>query len=286
MFYIYVRLLTIDQRYEMRKHLRYMVPSFVLPLLYYVGVLLEFGSTYCHTVSLLMKVTFVTQTIAYVCASHLLIRKYGDKARQFYSDMEDSRMDRVHLLNVVMLILACASIVISLLGRTTFLFHLWALGIVSVIFSSCLFIIGWLGNRQNVINPTFEEETEERRCMIEENGEVELRERNIQAKNELSEKLRLLMEEDQMYLDSKLTIRDLALAAHTNRTYLSNHINNELNQNFCSYINSYRVDYLKKLKEEHPEYDNNTLADLCGFGSVDSMKRAVISKRGNRVSKD
>ena len=43
--------------------------------------------------------------------------------------------------------------------------------------------------------------------------------------------------EEQIYLNPKLTLTDLALKVGTNRTYLSNYINHELKKTFFDFIN-------------------------------------------------
>ena len=96
----------------------------------------------------------------------------------------------------------------------------------------------------------------------------------------LIEKIETLFTEQQLFLNSKLNILDIASALGSNRTYISYLINKNFNQNFCSYVNQYRIQYLEEKMHEQPELPNQQLAELCGFGSVDSMKRAVINKTG------
>ena len=47
------------------------------------------------------------------------------------------------------------------------------------------------------------------------------------------------MTQEQLFLNHKLTLSDLALRVGTNRTYLSNYMNQELHQTFFDYINSF-----------------------------------------------
>ncbi|MFZ4725412.1 MAG: hypothetical protein ACOYMD_08165, partial [Paludibacter sp.] len=57
-------------------------------------------------------------------------------------------------------------------------------------------------------------------------------------------------------------------------------INQQYNQNFCSFVNSYRIAELEKVLCKNPEYTNESLAEFCGFGSVNSLKRSVFAKTG------
>ena len=56
-----------------------------------------------------------------------------------------------------------------------------------------------------------------------------------------------LMESKQLYLDPDLTVATLSTELGTNRTYLSNLINQYLHTTFSNYVNAYRVRYAKKL---------------------------------------
>lgn len=59
-----------------------------------------------------------------------------------------------------------------------------------------------------------------------------------------------LMENEQPFLNSNLKITDVAAMLHTNRTYVSNCINNQRNCSFMQFINTYRVTYAQKLMKE------------------------------------
>lgn len=97
-------------------------------------------------------------------------------------------------------------------------------------------------------------------------------------------RLEHLMNNEKIYRNSQLTISDLATKTGTNRTYLSSTINKFYRLNFPSYINTYRfaemIEYLKK----DPDLPNLELAEKCGFGSTDSMKRTISAKTGHTIS--
>ena len=60
------------------------------------------------------------------------------------------------------------------------------------------------------------------------------------------ELLNKTMEEDKLYLNPKLTIKDVANSIGTNRTYLSYYINNTLHTSFYDFINNYRIENSSK----------------------------------------
>ena len=86
--------------------------------------------------------------------------------------------------------------------------------------------------------------------------------------------------ENKIYLNSDLTLHDLAKTVGTNRTYLSTAINQRFNLNFCAFVNGFRVTELERVMLENPDYILDQYVMLCGFGSVNSMKRSVATNTG------
>ncbi|MDO9153781.1 MAG: helix-turn-helix domain-containing protein [Paludibacter sp.] len=218
-----------------------------------------------------MRICFVLQVVVYTYSNYKLIKNHGYKAQQYYSDIEDSLTIRVSILNVSMILTGCASVVLATLGRDFFKHEITGITIASVIFSSMLFIIGWLGDQQKTLNPTFERNNNEK-------DESQFNALSKTNQGHLLVTLTELFEEKKIYLDSKLNIVEVAAELGTNRTYISSVINQHYNQNFCTFVNQHRVSELEKLIIKHPEFSNHDLAMACGFGSVESMKRSVFAK--------
>ncbi len=290
LYHIYFRLLTIDQTFSIRKHWHLLLAPFMCFILYLIGVIvadnneykmwlfnrnLNFTSSamlYLKTIDQLIRVCFIIQVVYVVVSNFRLITKYGHKASHFYSNATDSSTIRITLLNYSMIFTAISSITLATLGRDFFKNEYTGIIIAAVIFSSMLFLIGWLGDRQKVLNPAFESE----------NSHEEETQNDNSSDNQhlLIDKIETLFTEQQLFLNSKLNILDIASALGSNRTYISYLINKNFNQNFCSYVNQYRIQYLEEKMHEQPELPNQQLAELCGFGSTDSMKRAVLNKTG------
>jgi len=134
-----------------------------------------------------------------------------------------------------------------------------------------------LGDQQKALNPTFE-------SAMEINKEESLfSELTKSSQMTIINKLTELFEDKKIYLDSKLNIVEVAAQIGTNRTYISTLINQLFNQNFCTYVNQFRVNELKEKILQFPELSNPELAEKCGFGSVDSMKRAIFTKTGKSL---
>jgi len=291
LYYIYFRLLTTDNEFSLKLHFKFLAAPTLFFILYSIGLLFtdfddfklwlfdreldidSFGIRYLKVIHLLIRVTFLVQVVGALIGNFLLIKKYGEKAKQYYSDIEDSSTNKVKILNFSMVVTALASLVIAALGRSYFTNEIVSIAFPSVIFSTMLFIIGWLGDRQKSLNPSYEK-------MILEHNFCEVPDMTKVIQNELVTKILYLFRDKKIYLNSALTIQNIAQAVGTNRTYVSTIINQHFNQNFCTFVNSFRIDELTAVVKQHPEYANLEFAESCGFGSVDSMKRAITAKTG------
>lgn len=84
---------------------------------------------------------------------------------------------------------------------------------------------------------------------------------------EFKQKLFTYFEKEKPYLKKDLCLNDIALSIGTNRTYISHLLSNELNTNFYSFVNSFRIEEAKRKMINHPDKNNSIVADECGFNS-------------------
>lgn len=296
MYYIYVRMLTVDEIFNWKKHRIYLIVPFGLTFLYQIGVLFSpweeysswvfnrnecfdiFSLCYLKILFLVIRVVFVVQVIYYMASSFSLLRRYGHKAGQYYSDEEDSQNRNVKIINYSMMLTGISSLVIGMLGRDFFINEILFRTIVSFVFSILLFIIGLLGMVQKAVNPTFEEKEFE-----EDNTDNEMEQEKIGHKA-LLKKILFHFEVQKVHLKENLTIMDLAHLTGSNRTYISNVINHFYHQNFSTFVNSYRVQDVKACILDEPDITNIILAEKCGFSSTESLKRVIKSQTGMSVT--
>jgi len=294
MYYIYFRLLTIDKSFSLKKHGKYLLPALLVGTLYAVGVFLTPKAEYevwlydqhayndnphiqfLAAVRMVAKFTYLIQVVATVIGNSLLIKKYGANAEQYYSDIVDGKSNNVKALNYSIIAMSIVSFALGAMGRYFLLNNNWVIYFGWTIFSVILFIIGYLGFRQKPINPTFESDS-----YISDNEVLEL---TNDAQKKILRKLEVEFEKKKIYLNSQLNIMDVVKILGTNRTTISNLINQQYNQNFCSFVNSYRIEELARVYAENPHFSNIQLAECCGFGSLNSLKRAVDAKTGLSLS--
>jgi AraC-like DNA-binding protein len=294
LYYIYIRLLCAEKKFSWQRHKRYLLPSIILFLLYLVGAIAlphdvfenwiyHKGKTsdlpligYMNMLSVVIRMVFIIQVALALIGNYYLIRKYRFKGVQFYSDIQESNTISVEQLNGILIVCAVSSITLSVFGRIFFISEIAGITAASIIFSSMLFLIGWIGMQQKAINPAYEDYPEE--------ATISLEELPLGNRQHILEKINYLFKYDRIYLNSKLNIQDVAQTVGTNRTYVSSIINQKFGVNFCSFVNNYRIEELENILSKHPDLTNQILAETCGFGSVDSLKRAVFAKTGLSIS--
>jgi len=94
----------------------------------------------------------------------------------------------------------------------------------------------------------------------------------------LAAKLKQCMENDSLYLNANLSLSDVAAAIATNRTYLSDFLNNQMNVNFNDYVNNYRVQKACDILLEGEYKRLEEVGERCGFNSLTTFRRAFKNK--------
>ncbi len=294
LYHIYFRLLTVDDKISFKKHIKFHVLPLIITLVYGIAV---FNSTFpeykawlfnktidpsSQSVQFLqimrhvLRIGFTIQGIYYIAANHLLINKNADKAARFYSDVRDAKTGYAKMLNLSILVSCVITVLLVVIGRA---FLMSADGLIFLAWSSLTvtaFFIGSLGARQKVINPDVEEQNNDEA--------VQLLDPTVNEQEVLMNKILSEFRENKLYLNSELTLHDVAKIVGSNRTYLSTIINQKFNQNFCAFVNGFRVKELERLVLENPDYVLDQYVLLCGFGSVNSMKRSVAAISGMSFS--
>lgn len=294
-YYVYFRLLTVDGSFSFKAHTRFFIVPIIVTILYAVGVFvtpqIEYRAwlfdpnAFSQSPSIkfltimrsVIRIIYLIQVIVSVAGNYWLIKKYADRAEQFYSEMQDGKYNNAKRLNYSIIVMGIAAIIFTVLGRNFLIQNDVFILVGWTIFSAVLFIIGYMGIKQKPINPGFD-------LSVEPETADQLTEISSSAENKVVQNLIQQFEQNKLYLNSSLTIMDVVQVVGTNRTYLSALINQRYNQNFCSYVNSFRVEALKELILVNTTCAHEVLAECCGFGSVSSMKRAVSSITGLSIS--
>lgn len=214
----------------------------------------------------LMKVLFFLQLIPVSYYGFKKLRMFREKIENYYSDTEKKTLAPIRNLLVLFITFAFFSAAANQLGSNFFLRESWLVIFPSIIFSSMIFAIIYVSYTQNFTALDLYKETQTA-------NKNEIKNPNS-SKDIIRKRITILMEDELIYRQKDLHISELALKAGSNRTYVSNYINKELNMSFTDYINSYRIKYAQSLMTKR---DNKlSLLDVCdksGFTNEVSFYR-------------
>ncbi len=293
-YYIYFRLLTIDEKFTLRKHAKFLIVPLLIAIVYTAGILFtpfEQYKAWLYNDSLypdspqiqflgvmrqIIKLTFLGLLVITYFLNRSLLRKYADKAEQYYSDIQDGRNNNAKRINYFLLIMTVSTFIAHIVGRQMLLPSDVIIGSIWIIFSISIYGIGYMGFTQKAINPTYEAQTNLPQIIIS-----ELEDENLNFSQQvILKKLVDAFEQEKIFLKSNLNIMDVVQRVGTNRSYISALINKQYNQNFCAFVNWYRMRELERLIEYNPAISNEQLIEKSGFGSFNSMKRTIETSTG------
>lgn len=93
-----------------------------------------------------------------------------------------------------------------------------------------------------------------------------------EKKNSLFQRLEKLMQEEEVYKENLLTKERVADLLGTNRTYLSQVINEQTQQNFTQYVNNYRInEAIRLLSDPETDIPLKAVASEVGFNSMSTF---------------
>ena len=287
MYYWYIKFLTIEVKLYYR-NLRLLMPAFLFLIvmvsiyiimspeeknLYLNNFLVnKNGSTgsslIINTQKILFylsRIVFSIQVVFFLIKGRKLVLLYNEQISNFYSNLEDKKIIWVNYLLYSFVITSVMSIVFNIIGRSVFVENSFLLFFPSIIFSVLLFFIGYQGYIQNhTVSDLKKDELEPAILNIKEIN-----------KEQLKKKLSALFDNDRIYKNPELKITQVCEMLQTNRTYVSNVLNNDLHCSFSDFVNRYRVDEAKKIlcDKKNKSYSLNYVSEMAGFGSVNSFIR-------------
>lgn len=176
-----------------------------------------------------------------------------------------------------------------IVGRTYLINHLWA-GVAMTMFTSIsIFILAnaeMMSQRKeftihDIVTSSLAESGVATR-LIASNTETEPEEKHIDNENVASEilsiktkhiieKMRAAFEQEKVYTDPDLKVGSMAEMIGTNRTTLSNIVNQQYGITFRDLANRYRIDAAKAYIREHPTATQEEIAVACGFRSASAL---------------
>ena len=231
-------------------------------------------------------------TVVYM---HIFVIRYRKRMFNTYSYTEN--------IDVLWVLFACYAYFVShILYSIAFEFTTWISETVFNVIGMFLWsIVFKMASRHKVLrmlaartwsNEEPEEETDiyyTSESPVEDNESIILEENSmIKTTKQIREKhiaslLSTIMDEKKLYLNPKLSIVDIAVALGTNKTYLSDYLNNTLNVTFNDFVNQFRIKEACKIIDSMTANDKRTMvevATMSGFNSISSFNRYFIKFEG------
>jgi len=100
----------------------------------------------------------------------------------------------------------------------------------------------------------------------------------------LMQRIRDLMEQQQLYLNSELKLADVATMLNTNRNVISNCINSLHGCSFSQFVNEYRVNHAQELMRRQPDIKISEVWMASGFSTETSFFRTFKATTGKTPS--
>ena len=287
LFYVYIVSMTSPES-QLRHTWLYFIPSAVIGIMVSVIYIMmspqeldsfvriisyneDFGSGtgLCKMMGytrLAAKAVFAIEVVAVLIAGSLKITAYNKSIEAYYADTEGKKLTAFQWYMYLFTACSLASIIFNFIGRSRFDSSARMMAIPSLLFSSLLFGLGFIGFRQSFTIDHFEQE-ESADEIIPESAPASKQEKP------LIERIEEVVTKRQLYLRHNLKISDVAAELCTNRLYVSTAINEEMGISFSDYINRKRVNYAIHLMSINPQLTIYEIADLSGFSSDKSFYR-------------
>jgi len=210
----------------------------------------------------------------YLYLSFRLLIQHQQKLPNYFSFREKVTLSWVRNLIIVMLLfwLLMVLFLVLLHGHSNMEWYMDGMLLFSIV---AILYLGTMGILQpRVYRPI--------RIRIEQNEEIPVNDEkykksalNDEMMSKILLRLKQVMENQQPYLNSNLTLPELAQLVEVSPNYLSQVINEKLQMNFFDYINSHRIEVAKKLLVEPLPY-TRTILDIA-MESAFNSKSAFYS---------
>jgi len=198
-----------------------------------------------------------------------MMRKYSSTILNIFSYTEGISLNSIKILNFVLFVGSVASIGFYSINPVKVFGNYVVLIIPLAVISIAIWSLGIVGLRQKMLPVEVEPVIK----TVEVNDELPLK--------YLYKNLVIYFAKEKPYLNSELKIDDLILELGTNRTHLSNAINQFSGKNFNRFVNDYRIEFAKEyMTQKNSNCTKEEVAEASGFGSVRSFERNFSDSLG------
>lgn len=229
------------------------VKNRIVQFLHFIPALIFAFCIYVFSFEMLVYYCIITEIVVYVIISSIVLYKSAQ------SDSNVSIERKIFALIVLLFVLG-----VLIIHLVSIFFHVSFFVIEAVYFSLAVYVIA-LARLKFIVKP---------------NNRI----KNKQKANSLSDyelelyktKIINYLESNNPYLNSDITLPQVASELNITHHFLSKVINEVFKLNFNDFINSYRIDHAKVLlkAKEFENYKISTIASESGFSSISAFNAA------------
>lgn len=277
---------TLNESFKIsRKHLLHFLPflifTLILPLFFEgwitkrstnYGMLTVFDRFNFESITFkhyLYGVVFIVQFLhatAYIFLSFVETRQFNSKAKNQHSNLPEAKLNTLKYLYFIglLIILLCSAFTIFQFSTTMWKRNFDYLYVLPML----IFIFGLTYRAIKYPGAIFSNGTGLAKVKYLKSGLTDL------AKQTYLEKLEVKLNEEKLYRNNDLRLTDLANELNISVHHLSQIINEEKQQNFFDFINTYRV---KEAQEKIASGESRTLLEVAyavGFNNKNSFNAA------------
>lgn len=211
----------------------------------------------------LVKLAFAVQIVPILWCGMKKLSGYNKHVASCFSNTENKTLLSTRSLLIFFVITSLVSFVVNIIGRECFTDSIVLMAIPSIIYSILLFCIGYVGFNQNFTAIDLYIEYDNK----------DIVNNNINDSTQLKNKIINLVRDEKLYLQPDLKLSDIAIRVGTNKTYIYNAINIDMQVSFSEFINRQRIAYSQELMKANAKTTMIEILNDSGFTSEASFYR-------------
>lgn len=253
MFWLYIKSLTTPSEKLGMKDCWVLIPALAISMMSMVT-----------DVNILEKIVAIITIILVCIFGYRRLMRHDREVSNFYSDTSGKSTKPIMELMMLLIAASIGAAALNIIGRSAFSGSL-IVAVPSIVFSTLLFCIFHKGSELTYTANEIEENLPEKE---EPQPITQSQEENMMSR------IDALMKERNLFTMKNLRITDVSAALATNRTYVSESINECTGKSFSTYINELRIEYAKNLLKSGSEtMTMSEIAERSGFANDASFYR-------------
>jgi len=275
-FYFYVSFITAEKEKLRRKDLLHFIP-FILFFLFLSGFFIYIAATGIENLkesketkgeiifSAIVNITFYLQVLVYIYFSRRSMNNYKKRILQNFSDIHKISCRWLSILIYAISFVWAATFFSTLCSiainetASNIAINVFFVAVVIMFFSIGYFVL-LMPDVYGKIHSEFKEDSVK-------NEKYKKNFIEVKKKREYIANINKALQEDKLYLESEITIRQFSESTGIPAHHLSQVLNDAFGKNFYTFINEFRIEYAAKLLSENPSANILSVCFQSGFNS-------------------